>query len=82
MPILVALVQYRGFRFATAAAGAAALVIGLPLVLLVIRGRPTADEVAIELQRHGAMRARATRGSGKRESGHDRRCCGSRCSGR
>lgn len=54
VPVLVALVQYRGFRFATAAAGAAALVIGLPLVLLVIRGRPTADEVAIELQRHGA----------------------------
>ncbi|HWM99981.1 MAG TPA: MFS transporter, partial [Streptosporangiaceae bacterium] len=54
VPILVTLVQHRGFQFATAAAGAASLVIGLPLVLLVIRGRPSAHEVAVELQRHGA----------------------------
>ena len=54
VPILITLVQHRGFQFATAAAGAASLVIGLPLVLLVIRGRPSAHEVAVELQRHGA----------------------------
>ena len=54
VPILVTLVQHRGFQFATTAAGAAALVIGLPLVLLVIRGRPSTHEVAIELERHGA----------------------------
>ena len=54
VPILIALVQHRGFQFATAAAGAASLVIGLPLVLLVIRGRPSGHEVAVELERHGA----------------------------
>jgi MFS family permease len=54
VPILIALVQHRGFQFATAAAGAASLGIGLPLVLLVIRGRPFAHDVAVELQRYGA----------------------------
>ena len=54
VPILIALVQQRGFQFATAVAGAASLGIGLPLVLLVIRGRPSAPEVADELARHGA----------------------------
>ncbi len=54
VPVLVTLVQHRGFQFATTVAGVATLVIGLPLVLLVIRGRPSTHEVAIELERHGA----------------------------
>jgi MFS family permease len=53
VPILVALVQRRGFRFASSAAGLSMLLIGLPLVLFVIRGRPGAHEVAVELGRDG-----------------------------
>ncbi len=48
VPVLVALVLHRGFPFATMAAGSASLVIGLPLVLFVIRGRPLRHEVAGE----------------------------------
>lgn len=55
VPILVALMQGHGFRFATTAMALALLVIGLPLVLLVIRGRPTPHEVAVERQRHGSL---------------------------
>lgn len=54
VPILVALVQRRGFPAATATVGAALLVIGLPLVVFVIRGRPTAAEVAGEIAGAGA----------------------------
>jgi len=54
VPVLVALVQRHGFRFATTAVSAALLAIGLPLVWLVIRGRPTPAQVAIELGRDGA----------------------------
>jgi MFS family permease len=54
VPILVALVQRHGFRFATAAVSLALLAIGLPLVWLVIGGRPTPAQVAIELGRAGA----------------------------
>jgi len=53
VPLLVALVQRQGFRFATTAVSAALLAIGLPLVWLVIRGRPTPAQVAIELGRDG-----------------------------
>ena len=53
VPILVALVQRYGFRFATTAVSVALLAIGLPLVVLVIRGRPTPDQVAVELRRDG-----------------------------
>jgi hypothetical protein len=54
VPILVALVQRHGFPFATAAVSLALLVIGLPLVWLVIGGRPTPAEVVVELGRDGA----------------------------
>ena len=53
VPILVALVQRHGFPAATATMGAALLVIGLPLVL-VIGGRPTAAQVAQEISGAGA----------------------------
>jgi len=54
VPILVALTQRRGFAFATAAVAAALVAVGLPLVLLVIRGRPGAADVASELARDRA----------------------------
>jgi MFS family permease len=54
VPILVALVQRHGFPFATAAVSLALLAIGLPLVWLVIGGRPTPAQVVIELGRAGA----------------------------
>jgi MFS family permease len=54
VPILVALVQRHGFRFATAAVSLALLAIGLPLVWLVIGGRPTPAQVVIGLGRDGA----------------------------
>jgi sugar phosphate permease len=53
VPVLVALVQRHGFRFATAAVSVALLAIGLPLVWLVIGGRPTPVQVAAELRRDG-----------------------------
>ncbi len=53
VPILVALVQRQGFRFATAAVSVALLAIGLPLVWLVIGRRPTPVQVAAELRRDG-----------------------------
>lgn len=53
VPVLVALVQQHGFRFATAAVSVALLAIGLPLVWLVIGGRPTPVQVATELRRDG-----------------------------
>lgn len=53
VPVLVALVQRHGFRFATAAVSVALLAIGLPLVWLVIGGRPTPVQVATELRRDG-----------------------------
>ncbi len=62
VPILVALTQRRGFGFATAAMAAALIAIGLPLVHVVIRGRPSPAEVAHELARDGA--AAPARGSG------------------
>jgi MFS family permease len=65
VPIMVALVQRHGFQVATATVGGAMLVIGLPLVLLVVRGRPTAAEVAAELQGDGAAPAP---GEGTRQS--------------
>lgn len=61
VPVLVALTQRRGFAFATGAVAAALLVIGLPLVLLVIRGHPSPAEVASELARD---RAAAPAGEG------------------
>jgi MFS family permease len=57
VPILVALVQRHGFRFATTAVSVALLAIGLPLVWLVIGGRPTSAQVAVELERDGAPAA-------------------------
>jgi len=54
VPILVALAQRHGFRFATTAVSLALLAIGLPLVWLVIRGRPSPAQVAVELGRDGA----------------------------
>jgi MFS family permease len=54
VPILVALAQWHGFRFATTAVSLALLVIGLPLVWLVIGGRPSPAQVAVELGRDGA----------------------------
>ncbi len=66
VPLLVALVQRRGFAFATAAAGLAMLAIGLPLVLLVIRGRPAAHEVAVELARDGRAAAASAEAPGQR----------------
>ncbi len=54
VPILVALAQRHGFQFATSAVSLALLVIGLPLVWLVIGGRPTPAQVAIELGRDAA----------------------------
>ncbi|HTI56439.1 MAG TPA: MFS transporter [Verrucomicrobiae bacterium] len=53
VPILVALVQAHGFRFATAAVSLALLALGLPLVWLVIGERPTPVQVATELRRDG-----------------------------
>ena len=53
VPILVALVQGHGFRFATAAVSLALLALGLPLVWLVIGERPTPVQVATELRRDG-----------------------------
>jgi MFS family permease len=53
VPVLVALVQRHGFRFATAAVSVALLAIGLPLVWLVIGGGPTPVQVAAELRRDG-----------------------------
>jgi MFS family permease len=53
VPILVALVQGHGFRFATAAVSVALLALGLPLVWRVIGGRPTPVQVAAELRRDG-----------------------------
>lgn len=63
VPVLVALVQRHGFRFATAAVSVALLAIGLPLVWLVIGGRPTPVQVATELRRDagGAPERAATR---------------------
>jgi MFS family permease len=55
VPVLVALVQRRGFAFATAAVAVALLAIGLPLVWLVIGGRPTPDQVASEMHRDGPL---------------------------
>ena len=57
VPILVALVQRHSFRFATTAVSVALLAIGLPLVWLVIGGRPTPAQVAVELGRDGAPAA-------------------------
>jgi MFS family permease len=54
VPILVALAQWHGFRFATTAVSLALLAIGLPLVWLVIGGRPSPAQVAVELGRGGA----------------------------
>ena len=54
VPILVALAQWHGFRFATTAVSLALLAIGLPLVWLVIGGRPSPAQVAVELGRDGA----------------------------
>ncbi len=54
VPGLVALVLRFGFPFATLAASLISLVICLPLVQFVIRGRPTPEDVAGELERHGA----------------------------
>lgn len=54
VPVLVTLIHRHGFRFATSAVGLAMLAIGLPLVLLVIRGRPAPIEVAAEMEYHGA----------------------------
>jgi MFS family permease len=54
VPMLVALVQRRGFAFAVGAASAALLAIGLPLVLFVIGGRPGSRDVAGELERDAA----------------------------
>jgi MFS family permease len=51
VPILVALVQRHGFGFATTAVSLALLAVGLPLVWLVIGGRPTPAQVAVELGR-------------------------------
>ncbi|MEX2223821.1 MAG: MFS transporter [Candidatus Rokuibacteriota bacterium] len=65
VPIMVALVQRHGFQVATAIVSGALLVIGLPLVLFVIRGRPTAAEVAGEIQGAGATIAP---GEGTRQS--------------
>jgi MFS family permease len=65
VPILVALVQRHGFPVATATVGVAFLLIGLPLVLGVIRGRPTAAEVAGEMEASGAA---GTAGNGTRPS--------------
>lgn len=45
VPILVALTQRHGFQFATIAVSVALLAIGLPLVWLVIGGRPTPAQV-------------------------------------
>jgi len=53
VPILVALAQRHGFQLATTAVSVALLAIGLPLVWLVIGGRPTPAQVAIELGRDG-----------------------------
>ena len=64
VPILVALVQRHGFRFATTAVSVALLAIGLPLVWLVIGRRPTPAQVAIELGRDGA-----TGGGGRGDAG-------------
>jgi MFS family permease len=50
VPILVALVQRRGFPAAALAMGAALLAIGLPLVWGVIGARPTPRQVASELR--------------------------------
>jgi MFS family permease len=65
VPILVTLVQRHGFPFATAAVSLALLAIGLPLVWLVIGGRPTPAQVVIELGRDGAA---AEAGEGARQS--------------
>ncbi len=54
VPILVALTQRRGFAFAPGALAAALLAIGLPLVHVVIRDRPSPADVARELARDGA----------------------------
>jgi MFS family permease len=53
VPILVALVQRHGVRFATQAVSLALHAIVLPLVCLVIGGRPTSAQVAVELDRVG-----------------------------
>jgi MFS family permease len=65
VPILVALVQRHGFPFATAAVSLALLEIGLPLVWLVIGGRPTPAQVVVELGRDGAA---TEAGEGARQS--------------
>ncbi|MGH7412743.1 MAG: MFS transporter [Candidatus Rokuibacteriota bacterium] len=65
VPVLVVLDQRHGFQFATTTVAVALLVIGLPLVLGVIRGRPDPHEVAGELQRDGAS---APAGEGARQS--------------
>lgn len=54
VPMLVALVQRRGFAFAVGAASAALVAIGLPLVFFVIGGRPGPRDVAGELERDAA----------------------------
>jgi predicted MFS family arabinose efflux permease len=65
VPILVTLVQRHGFPFATAAVSLALLAIGLPLVWLVIGGRPTPAQVVVELGRDGAA---TEAGEGVRQS--------------
>ncbi|MGH7384303.1 MAG: MFS transporter [Candidatus Rokuibacteriota bacterium] len=65
VPILVALAQRHGFQMATATVSGALLVIGLPLTFFVIGGRPTAAEVAGELQGGGAA---IVPGEGTRQS--------------
>jgi MFS family permease len=67
VPILVALHQGHGFRFATAAVSLALLAIGLALVWLVIGPRPTAAQVAAELGRDAARGPAAEDVSASRE---------------
>jgi hypothetical protein len=82
VPILVALVQRHGFRFATTAVSLALLALGLPLVWLVIGGRPTPVQVAAELRRDGGGAPEREGGRGRPRCGRARRCCACRGSGR
>jgi MFS family permease len=78
VPILVALTQRRGFAFATAAVAAALVAVGLPLVPLVIRGRPT-SRASWRATAPARPRARARSPRGR---GPARRRCACRSSGR